>query len=212
MFLSLNLNIYAQNIEDMNKKELRVALNKTLTAKDSLSVIVKDNTESIELLIQSNKLVNDSLKKTKIDLKSLINLNTQKNQTIKTLIEELATMQDSVGSVIFSHLTEQEAIENDDPPFEIDYLGVWVGKISDKTIKINLESYGNSNFKGSSNYGKLIGFSNDKDSKVVLYAIENNKISGAFFIDFLPDGVTAEGVWTDSNGKSDKISLRLDRN
>ena len=89
-------NAYCQSIDDMNKKELRVVLQKTLSSKDSLITVSNDKTFTIEELTKKLKVATDSIAIQKSKIGSLLLLKKQTDQNLKVLTEKNTILKDSI--------------------------------------------------------------------------------------------------------------------
>lgn len=97
IILGLSLTSHAQDIEKMDKKELRITLKSTITSKDSLVLVNNDKMSEISLLTQKLNKANDSIKTQKAKISSLLSLKNQNDENSKVLSEKLTFLNDSIS-------------------------------------------------------------------------------------------------------------------
>lgn len=99
LILNLSLNTYSQDIEKMDKKELRIALKISNTGKDSVISINNDKDKELSKLNQNLIIYKDSLKVQKAKITSLISLKKQSDENSKILSKTVAALKDSIGKL-----------------------------------------------------------------------------------------------------------------
>ncbi|MDG2430936.1 hypothetical protein [Flavobacterium sp.] len=96
LVFSLSLTTYSQDIEKMDKKELRIALKNSFSSKDSLISISRNRDKELALLNQNLIVNKDSIKAQKIKIASLLTSNRRNDESIKTLSKSISVLQDSI--------------------------------------------------------------------------------------------------------------------
>jgi hypothetical protein len=96
LILGLSLTTYSQDIEKMDKKELRIALKNSNASNDSLISINSDKDKELALLNQNLIASKDSIKAQKVKITSLLSLKKQSNENSKILNKKVAVLKDSI--------------------------------------------------------------------------------------------------------------------
>jgi hypothetical protein len=96
LVFSLSLATYSQDIEKMDKKELRIALKNSYSSSDSLISISSNKDKELALLNQNLIVTKDSIKAQKIKIASLLTSNKRSDESIKTLSKSIAVLKDSI--------------------------------------------------------------------------------------------------------------------
>jgi hypothetical protein len=96
LILGLSLTTYSQDIEKMDKKELRIALKNTNASKDSLVSINSNKDKELALLSQNLIVSKDSIKAQKVKIGSLLLLKKQRDEKSKILTKTVAVLKDSI--------------------------------------------------------------------------------------------------------------------
>jgi hypothetical protein len=91
-----SLTAYSQDIEKMDKKELRIALKNSNASKDSLTSINSNKEKELALLKQYLIASNDSIKTQKAKITSLLSLKKQSDENSKILTKTVAVLKDSI--------------------------------------------------------------------------------------------------------------------
>ena len=89
LILGLSLTAFSQDIENMGKKELRIALKNSNASKDSLISINNDKEKKLALLNQNLIQAKDSIKIQKGTIASILSLKNQSDERLKSLDERL---------------------------------------------------------------------------------------------------------------------------
>jgi hypothetical protein len=97
--LGLSLTTYSQDIEQMDKKELRIALKNSNASKDSLISFNRDKDQEIASLNQNIITFKDSIKAQKVKITSLLSLKKQSDENSKILSKTVAVLKDSIGKL-----------------------------------------------------------------------------------------------------------------
>ena len=212
---------YAQDIEEMNKKELKIALKKAVSSKDSLVSVNNNTTSEMSLLAEQFNKVNDSIKTQKAKISLLLLSKNQCDKNNKILTHEVVVLNDSIAKINSGlNQTIQEDVENDDNiPIELECLGVWVGKVGGKTLTFIMSNYDDLGFTGYcvvNNSVKSLKGSKMKDSKIVFKVFEERKVIGTISIRFdfdeLNNNHKATGVFKYNDGSSENVTLSIDYN
>ena len=87
LILGLSLTAFSQDIENMGKKELRIALKNSNASKDSLISINNDKEKKLALLNQNLIQAKDSIKIQKGTIASILSLKNQSDERLKSLDE-----------------------------------------------------------------------------------------------------------------------------
>jgi hypothetical protein len=95
----LSLTAYSQDIEKMDKKELRIALKNSNASKDSLYSINSDKDKKMALLNQNLILYKDSIKIQKGTIASILSLKKQSDERSKLLTDENKIFKDSIDKL-----------------------------------------------------------------------------------------------------------------
>lgn len=106
IILGLSFPTYAQNTEEMNKNELKIALKNAIYSKDSLILVNNDKILDISLLNQKLNEANDSIKAQKLKINSLYSLKRQSDDNSKVLLEKLTFLNDSISKIKLSVKTD----------------------------------------------------------------------------------------------------------
>jgi len=96
LILGLSLTTYSQEIEKMDKKELRIALKNSNASKDSLISINSNKDKEIASLNQNLIVTKDSIKAQKEKFASLLSLKKQSDENYKILTKTVAVLKDSI--------------------------------------------------------------------------------------------------------------------
>jgi hypothetical protein len=96
LIFGLSLTTYSQDIEKMDKKELRIALKNSNASKDSLVSINSNKEKELDLLNQNFIASKDSIKAQKIKIGSLLLLKKQSEDNSKMLTKTVAILKDSI--------------------------------------------------------------------------------------------------------------------
>jgi hypothetical protein len=96
LIFGLSLTTYSQDIEKMDKKELRTALKNSNSSKDSLISINSDKDKEIASLNQNLIVSKDSIKAQKVKITSLLSLKKQSEENSKILTKTVAVLKDSI--------------------------------------------------------------------------------------------------------------------
>lgn len=96
LIFGLSLTSYSQDIEKMDKKELRIALKNSNVSKDSLVSINSDKEKELALLNQNLIASKDSIKAQKAKIGSLLLLKKQSDEKSKILTEKITMLKDSI--------------------------------------------------------------------------------------------------------------------
>ncbi|MFV5693127.1 hypothetical protein ACM55K_13965 [Flavobacterium sp. LT1R49] len=99
LIFGLSLTTYSQDIEKMDKKELRIALKNSNTSKDSLISNNGDKSKEIALLSQNLIASKDSIKAQKAKIKSLLSFKKQSDENLSILTKKVAVLKDSIGKL-----------------------------------------------------------------------------------------------------------------
>jgi hypothetical protein len=99
LILSLSLTTYSQDIEKMDKKELRIALKNSTTSKDSVISINSNKDKEIAMLNQNLIATKDSIKAQKVKISSLLSLKKQNDENSKVLSKTVAVLKDSIATL-----------------------------------------------------------------------------------------------------------------
>ena len=221
LIFGLSLYTYSQDIEKMDKKELRIALKNSNASKDSLFSINSDKDKKLALLNQNLILSKDSIKTQKANISSLLSLKKQSDENSRILNKVVAVLKDSIAKINSGlNQTIQEEVENDDNvPIELECLGVWVGKVGGKTLTFIMSNYDDLGFTGYcvvNNFVKSLKGSKMKDSKIVFKVFEDRKVIGTISIRFdfdeLNNNHKATGVFKYNDGSSENVTLSIDYN
>ena len=92
LIFGLSLTTYSQNIEKMDKKELRITLINSFSSNDSLNFINSNKDKEIALLNQNLIVTKDSIKTQKLKITSLLSLKKQSDESSKIV----AVLKDSI--------------------------------------------------------------------------------------------------------------------
>ena len=92
----LSLTAYSQDIEKMDKKELRIALKYSNASKDSLASIINNKSKEIAILNQNLIASKDSIIAQKAKITSLIFLKKESDENSKILNKAVAVLKDSI--------------------------------------------------------------------------------------------------------------------
>lgn len=221
VILGLSFATYAQNIENMNKKELKIALKNAVSSKDSLILVNNNKTSEMSLLTEQLYKANDGSKVQKNKIDSLLLSKNQCDKNNKILTREIVVLNDSIAKINSGlNQTIQEVVENDDNiPIELGCLGVWVGKAGSKALTFIISNYDDLGFTGyyiENNTVKSLKGSKMKDSKIVFKVFENRKVIGnislRFDFDELNNNHKATGVFRYNDGSSENVTLGIDYN
>jgi hypothetical protein len=220
LIFSLSLTTYSQDIEKMDKKELRIALKISNTSKDSVISINNDKDKELSKLNQNLIIYKDSLKVQKAKITSLISLKKQSEDNSKMLSKTVAALKDSIAKLSVSNQLTEEEIENDDDiPIELNCLGVWVGKSGGNLLTFIISNYDDIGFKGYyilNNSVKSHTGSKMKDSKITFKVYEERRLIGSVNLTFDFDEQNynhkARGVFKNINGSSENVTLSIDYN
>jgi hypothetical protein len=96
LILGLSLTTYSQDIEKMDKKELRISLKNSNASKDSLISINSNKDKEIASLNQNLIVTKDSIKAQKEKFASLLSLKKQSDENYKILTKTVAVLKDSI--------------------------------------------------------------------------------------------------------------------
>ncbi len=96
LIFGLSLTTYSQDIEKMDKKELRIALKNSNASKDSLVSINSDKEKELALLNQNFIATKDSIKAQKAKIASILSLKKQSDENSKMLTKKVAVLKDSI--------------------------------------------------------------------------------------------------------------------
>jgi hypothetical protein len=96
LILGLSLTTYSQDIEKMDKKELRIALKNSTTSKDSVISFNSIKDKEIAMLNQNLIATKDSIKAHKVKITSLQSLKKQSEDNSKMLSKTVAALKDSI--------------------------------------------------------------------------------------------------------------------
>lgn len=102
LVFSLSLATYSQDIEKMDKKELRIALKNSYSSSDSLISISTNKDKDLALLNQNLIFAKDSLKAQKLKITSLLSVNKRSDESIKILNKSMAVLKDSIATLILT--------------------------------------------------------------------------------------------------------------
>lgn len=96
LIFGLSLYTYSQDIEQMDKKELRIALKNSNASKDSLASIINNKSKEIAILNQNLIASKDSIIAQKAKITSLILLKKESDENSKILSKTVAVLKDSI--------------------------------------------------------------------------------------------------------------------
>jgi hypothetical protein len=96
LLFGLSITTYSQDIEKMDKKELRIALKNSNASKDSLVSINSNKDKELALLSQNLIVSKDSIKAQKVKIGSLLLLKKQSDEKSKILTKTVAVLKDSI--------------------------------------------------------------------------------------------------------------------
>jgi hypothetical protein len=96
LIFGFSLTTYSQDIEKMDKKELRIALKNSNASKDSLVSINSNKEKELDLLNQNFIASKDSIKAQKVKIGSLLLLKKQSEDNSKMLTKTVAILKDSI--------------------------------------------------------------------------------------------------------------------
>ena len=96
LILGLSLTTYSQDIEKMDKKELRIALKNSYASKDSVISINRDKEKELTLLSQNLIACKDSIKAQKVKITSILSLKKQSEDNSKMLTKTVNVLKDSI--------------------------------------------------------------------------------------------------------------------
>ena len=96
IFLGLCVTTYAQDIVEMNKKELKISLKRAVASKDSLTLLNNNKLSEISLLTELLNNVNDSIKTQKAKISALLLLKKECHKNNKILTREIIVLNDSI--------------------------------------------------------------------------------------------------------------------
>lgn len=96
LILGLSLTTYSQDIEKMDKKELRIALKNSNASNDSVISINSNKDKEIAILNQNLIVSKDSIKAQKLKIASLLSLKKQSDLNSKALNEQMNALKDSI--------------------------------------------------------------------------------------------------------------------
>lgn len=96
LILGLSLTMYSQDIEKMDKKELRIALKNSKASNDSLVLSNSNKDKELTLLNQNLIASKDSIKAQKAKIGSLLLLKKQSEENSKILTKTVAVLKDSI--------------------------------------------------------------------------------------------------------------------
>ena len=99
LILSLSLTTYSQDIEKMDKKELRITLKNSNASKDSVISINSNKDKEIAMLNQNLIATKDSIKAQKVKISSLLSLKKQNDENSKVLSKTVAVLKDSISKL-----------------------------------------------------------------------------------------------------------------
>jgi hypothetical protein len=220
LIFCLGLNTYSQDIEKMDKKELRIALKNSTTSKDSVISINSIKDKEIAMLNQNLIATKDSIKAHKVKITSLQSFKKQSEDNSRMLSKTVAALKDSIAKFSVSNQLNEEEIENDDDiPIELNCLGVWVGKSGGNVLTFIISNYDDIGFKGYyilNNSVKSHTGSKMKDSKITFKVYEERRLIGSVNLTFDFDEQNynhkARGVFKNINGSSENVTLSIDYN
>lgn len=220
LILSLSLTTYSQDIEKMDKKELRIALKNSNASRDSVISINSNKEKELALMNQNLITAKDSIKAQKVKIASLLTLKKQNEENSKILTKTVAALKDSIAKFSVSNQLTEEEIENDDDlPIELNCLGVWVGKAGGNLLTFIISNYDDLGFKGYyilNNSVKSHTGSKMKDSKITFKIYEERRLIGSVNLTFDFDEQNynhkARGIFKNINGSSENVTLNIDYN
>jgi len=221
IILGLSLTTYAQDIEEMNKKELKIALKNAVSSKDSLVLVNSSRMSEVNLMTQELNIANDSINVQKTKISSLLLLKKQSDENSRIMTHEVVVLNDSIAKINSGlNQTMQEDVENDDNiPIEMGCIGVWVGKAGSKALTFIISNYDDLGFTGYcvvNNSVKSLKGSKLVDSKTVFKVFENRKVIGTISLRFDFDEINynhkATGVFKYNDGSSENVTLSIDYN
>ena len=96
LIFGLSLTTYSQDIEKMDKKELRIALKNSNASKDSAISINSNKDKEIAALNQNLISTKDSIKAQKVKITSLLSLKKQSEENSRILSKKVAVLKDSI--------------------------------------------------------------------------------------------------------------------
>ena len=96
LIFGLSLTTYSQDIEKMDKKELRIALKNSNASKDSAISINSNKDKQIAALNQNLISTKDSIKAQKVKITSLLSLKKQSEENSRILSKKVAVLKDSI--------------------------------------------------------------------------------------------------------------------
>lgn len=99
IILGLSLTSNAQDIEEMNKKELKISLKRAVASKDSLTLLNNNKLSEISLLTEQLNKANDSIKVQKNKISSLLLSKNQCDKNNKILTSEIVVLNDSIAKM-----------------------------------------------------------------------------------------------------------------
>ena len=99
LIFGFSLTTYSQDIEKMDKKELRIALKNSNASKDSLVSINSNKEKELDLLNQNFIASKDSIKAQKAKIGSLLLLKKKSEEKSKTLTGKVAVLKDSIATL-----------------------------------------------------------------------------------------------------------------
>jgi hypothetical protein len=223
LILGLSLTTYSQDIEKMDKKELRIALKNSNASKDSLISINSNREKEIASLSQNLIVTKDSIKAQKVKITSLLSLKKQSDEKSIILTEKVSVLKDSIGKIHVSYTPlppSQEDLENEeDIPTEFHCLGVWIGNAGGIQLTFIISNLDDIGFKGYyivNNTVKSFSGPKLKDSKIAFEIFEERRLIGYLNLTFSFDEQDykhkAKGVFKNINGSSENVTLSIDYN
>lgn len=102
LIFGFNLTTYSQDIEKMDKKELRIALKNSNASKDSVISINSNKEKELALMKQNLITAKDSIKAQKVKIASLLTLKKQNEENSKILTKTVAALKDSIATLMLT--------------------------------------------------------------------------------------------------------------
>lgn len=96
LILGWSLTTYSQDIEKLDKKELRIALKNSYASNDFVISINSNKDKEIAILNQNLIVSKDSIKAQKLKIASLLSLKKQSDLNSKALNEQMNALKDSI--------------------------------------------------------------------------------------------------------------------
>ena len=128
LILGLSLTTYSQDIEKMDKKELRIALKNSNASNDSVISINSNKDKEIASLSQNLIATKDSIKAQKVKITSLLSLKKQSDENSKMLSKTVNVLKDSIGKLNIEILGIEKELKISDIKFSdsMPFIRLWI--------------------------------------------------------------------------------------